>query len=208
MTLSEMQTYIRDRLTISSSDTAKTTQITTTINQARYRLAAEFRLKETRATLDFTAATETVTLPSDVQEILSIYQGDYVLQPVTDQERAEIAGSTASGGPQVYTVDGSSTTIRVSPLPATTVVAAATIYYVQRPTALAAAGDTPSELPTEFHDLLCEMACYRIALSEEDFDLARGAAVLAAELTEGLRGYMNRRGGPTRSRQALRGFAR
>jgi|GEM_PF-4374860 len=208
MTYAELRTYVRDRLTISTGDTAKTTQINTAIQQARYRLSAEFRLTKTKATLNFTADTETVTLPSDVVEILSITSGNYIVQPISEQEWAEVAGSVVAGGPQVYVVDGSSTTIRISPVPADTETAAATIYYVARPTALSADADVPTELPAEFHDLIAEMAVYRIAQSEEDFDLARGAAVVADELRGELRAYMIRRRGPTASRQALRGFAR
>jgi hypothetical protein len=209
----ELRTYVRDRLTISTGDAAKTTQINTAINQARYRLAAEFRLLEATASLNFTANTETVTIPADVTEILSIRQGTYVLQPITRAElaqyrAAQAAGTTLSTGPQVYVVDGASTTIRVWPVPTTTVTAAATIHYVQRPVALSADGDTPSEMPTEFHDLIAEEAVYRIAQSEEDFDLARGAAAATAELREGLRAYMNRRMGAGASKVFLRGFGR
>lgn len=206
MTYAELRTYVRDRLSISSSDTAKTTQINTAIQQARYRLCAEFRLKKTTTTLDFTADTETVTLPSDVTEILAITTSDYILQPITEQEFAEL--TAGSGGPQVYVVDGSSTTIRIRPTPDTTAVAAATIYYVQRPTALSADGDSPSEMPTEYHDLIAEEAIARIAMSEEDAELSRGAAAVAASLRAELRAYMNRRRGATASVQALRGFSR
>lgn len=208
MTLDELRTYVRDRLSISSSDSAKTTQINTALNQARYRIAAEFRLKQTKDTLDFVADTETVTLPADCVEVLAIYQGDYLLQPITWQEWGQVVGSTVTGGPSVYVVDGSSTTMRVSPLPAETESDAATIYYVQRPTALSSDSDTPSELPAEFHDLIAEEAIYRIGQSEEDQDLARGAAAVAATLRDELRSYLNRRPGATVSRIQLGGFTR
>lgn len=213
MTYAELRTYVRDRLSISTADSAKTTQINTAINQARYRLAAEFRLLEATASLNFTAGVETVTLPSDVTQVLSIRQGTYVLQPITRSElaqyrAAQAAGTTISTGPQVYVIDGSSATIRVWPVPTETVSGAATLHYVQRPTALSADGDAPSELPVEFHDLIGEEAVYRIAQSEEDMDLARGAAAVAADLREGLRAYMNRRIGAGASRVFLRGFGR
>lgn len=202
-----MRAYVRDRLSISSSDSAKTTQINTALNQERYRLNAEFRLKKTTDTLDVNADSETVTLPADVVEILSLYTSDYLLQPLTEQEFA-LLGTSASTGPQVYVVDGSSTTLRIRPYPTESEADALTIYYVQRPTALSSDSDTPSELPAEFHDLIAEGAIYRIAQSEEDQDLARGAAAIAAMLTDNLRAYMNRRQGATVSRVQLRGFTR
>jgi len=207
MTYLELRTYVLDRLTISTDDTGRTTQINTAIQQARYRLSAEFRLKKATATIDFTADTETITLPAGVVEILSMYTDDYILQPITEQELAEVSAD-AAGEPQVYVVDGSSTTVRVRPTPSTTQVGAVTIYYVSRPTALSADGDIPSEMPDEFHDLIAEEAIARIAMSEEDADLSRGAAALAAGLRAELRAYMNRRKGATASVQALRGFSR
>lgn len=208
MTYAELRTYVLNRLTISTAETARITQVNTAINQARYRLSAQFRLKKATTTLDFVADTETVTLPSDVVEILGIYTSDWLLQPITEQEFAELTSVNTTIGPQVYIVDGSSTTLRLRPIPSESETGALSVSYVQRPAALSADSDTPSEMPAEFHDLIAEEAISKIAMSEEDFDLARGAAVVAAQLTEGLRSYMNRRAGGTVARQVMRGFSR
>lgn len=212
MTYAQLRTYILDRLTIATADTGRVAQVNNAINQARYRLNAEFGLKKATDTIDVTADTETATLPSDVVRILSLYSGSWLLQPITEQEFGELSNTVVSGvgagGPQVYTVDGSSTTIRLRPIPSATAADYLTVHYIQRPTALSADGDIPSELPAEFHDLIAEEAIYRIAQNEEDQELARGAGAVAGDLRLMLRAYMNLRVGPTASRQALRGFTR
>lgn len=217
MTLDDFRTYVRQRLTISTAETATTTQIDTAVNQARYRLNAKYALLVGTALLDFTADTETVTLPTDLVEALSIHTADYVLRPINPQEWAEVAGLDVQAGPQVYVVDGAGGTMRVAPVPATTATGAATLRYVKRPTALSAGTDAPAELPAEFHDLIGEHAVYRIALNEEDLDLARAAwRVIYGDpgnpddlgLDGELRAFVNKRSGPTPSRIALRGFRR
>lgn len=173
MTLDDLRTYVRQRLTVSTADSATTTQIDTAINQARLRLVARFRLKVATTTLDFTADTETVALPSDCTEILSISTADYLLQAINEQDFGQL--TSGSGGPQVFVRDGTSAVIRVRPVPQSTENDAATIRYVQRPTALSSGTDVPSEVPDEFHDLVGELAVHRIAQNEEDLDLARAA---------------------------------
>lgn len=196
VTFLEMQTYALHRLSVSSSDSGFVTQIKALINQERYRLAARFRLKQTTADLAFVAAQETVTLPTDCVEILSIQCGTSTMQPVTVERFGQLdaEGAVVADLPAFYCRDGLAN-IRVYPVPDTTDSTGAVIYYVQRPTVLTADGDTPAEFPAEFHDILPERAIAHVALSEEEPGLAQAASIRADQLEMQFREFMNRRGG-------------
>lgn len=209
MTFLELQTYVLDRLSISSGDSGKVTQIKSILNGERYRVAARYRLLTTTATLDFTAATETVSLPSDVTEVLSIRRGSVLMQPVTEDAYGEMVavGASTGDGPLYYARSGTGV-IRVYGVPSETVAAAATLHYVKRPTALSGDSDTPAELPAEYHELLAERAVQVIALSEEEPGLAAGAGALADRLEAGLREWLNRYGGAGERRLLLNVYGR
>jgi hypothetical protein len=196
VTFLEMQTYALHRLSVSSSESGFVTQIKTILNQERFRLAARYRLKQTTADLAFVDDQQFVALPTDLTEILSIQRVDTTLQPVTMERFSQLVMDAAvvADGPIFYARDGVAN-IRVYPVPSETDSTGAVVYYVQRPTALTADGDTPAELPAEFHDLLPERAIAHVALSEEEPGLAQAASIRADQLEAQFREFMNRRGG-------------
>lgn len=191
-----MQTYALHRLSVSSSESGFVTQIKTLINQERFRIAARYRLKQTTADLAFVDDQQFVALPTDLTEILSIQRVDTTLQPVTMERFSQLVMDAAvvADGPIFYVRDGVAN-IRVYPVPQETDSTGAVVYYVQRPTALTADGDTPAEFPAEFHDLLPERAIAHVALSEEEPGLAQAASIRADQLEAQFREFMNRRGG-------------
>jgi hypothetical protein len=209
VTLGDLRTYVLDRLSISSADTAKVTQITTVLNQEFLRLVMEEDFNVATASIGFTAASQDASLPATWAKILDIRAAGVVMQPVTWQRMAAYEAATALGvnasdlGPSFYAVKPP-LSLRIWPAPATTDAAGATIFYVARPALLAAAGDIPSALPAEWHDLLGEMAASRIALNEEAFELADRCSQAAQAMRERLHGAVTRTGGPTASRLALR----
>jgi hypothetical protein len=196
VTFLEMQTYALHRLSVSSSESGFVTQIKTILNQERFRLAARYRLKQTTADLAFVDDQQFVALPTDLTEILSIQRVDTTLQPVTMERFSQLVMDAAvvADGPIFYVRDGVAN-IRVYPVPQETDSTGAVVYYVQRPTALTADGDTPAEFPAEFHDLLPERAIAHVALSEEEPGLAQAASIRADQLEAQFREFMNRRGG-------------
>jgi hypothetical protein len=196
VTFLEMQTYALHRLSVSSSESGFVTQIKTILNQERFRLAARYRLKQTTADLAFVDDQQFVALPTDLTEILSIQRVDTTLQPVTMERFSQLVMDAAvvADGPIFYARDGVAN-IRVYPVPSETDSTGAVVYYVQRPTALTADGDTPAEFPAEFHDLLPERAIAHVALSEEEPGLAQAASIRADQLEAQFREFMNRRGG-------------
>jgi hypothetical protein len=222
MELSDYRTYVQERLIISTGEAATETQIDLAVNAERDRLNAYFRLLRATDTLDFVADTETVTIPSDVVEILAIKRGEYLMQPVNEQTlagyQAAVFGDTGVlGGPIVYDREGTAATIRVFPTPTETETDAATIRYVQRPAILTADDDAPDELPREFHDLIGELVVYRFCLAEEDPELANAShRVIYGNpgvpddlgLMGRLAAYMNRTAGPTVNQIQLGGRRR
>jgi hypothetical protein len=196
VTFLEMQTYALHRLSVSSSESGFVTQIKTILNQERFRIAARYRLKQTTADLAFVDDQQFVALPTDLTEILSIQRVDTTLQPVTMERFSQLVMDAAvvADGPIFYARDGVAN-IRVYPVPSETDSTGAVVYYVQRPTALTADGDTPAEFPAEFHDLLPERAIAHVALSEEEPGLAQAASIRADQLEAQFREFMNRRGG-------------
>lgn len=211
MNLGDLRTYVLDRLSISSADTAKVTQITTAINQEYLRLVAEEELNVNFSNIAFTAGTATAALPAAWMRVLYITAGTTTLQPITWQEMAEkqmqtAAGVTAADGPAFYTVMGPST-LYLYPTPTTTSATGALIYYVVRPALLGAPTDTPTSVPDEWHDLLGEMAASRVAMNEEAFDLADRASQAAQAMRERMHGFITRRGGGTASRLTLQFYS-
>lgn len=216
MTFLEMQTYVLDRLSIHTTDTAKVTQVKNALNRVRDRLVAMERLNVTIADLTFTANATTATLPAGVMEILSVRTGTNTLEPVSWNELATYRLSTTplQTGPLVYMRDGAGTTIQIWPAPTTTATVTASVAYVAQPTELSADGDTPSEIPRAYHDLLCELAIIRVAESEEAPDLANGARRIAygtpgtseRGLLAEFRAYMSRSQGDGDTRIWVRGF--
>lgn len=197
MTLDELRNYVRDRLSIAASDSTKQTQIDVVLNTEYRRMCAEERLNIERTTLSLIADSQVVDLPNDWVETLSLARGNYVLEPVTFQQFAaydsgvEVPGVDA---PIVYYQESPSR-IRIYPEPTTTDVDGMTLWYVARPDAMASGTDTPSIIPTEYHDMLAEYAVSRIAMNEEMLDLAQSAKSTADDLRMRMQGQMRRRQG-------------
>jgi hypothetical protein len=211
VTLGDLRTYVLDRLSVSSADTAKVAQIDHALNQEYRRLVAEEDLNVTTAAITLTAGVSTASLPADTAKILYLQHAGNVLRPVTWPQMAAYYAQTALGvsadvtGPAYYTVKGP-TSLYLWPQPdATAAATTVTIWYVARPTLMTdPAAHSPDALPAEWHDLLAEMAVSRVAMNEEAFDLADRASQAAQAMRERMRGAVSRAGGSTSSRMALR----
>lgn len=197
MTRAEIRAYILARLSLSSADTSRVTTINTLMDQVYLRLAAKYQTTTATAALAFTSGTATVTLPTDLVEVLSIEKGKYTLIPVDADRYAELQGQAYTSDPLYYFRSGL-LEIRIVPTPTATDAAAATCFYVQAPATLTAGGDSasPSAIPTQFHDLIAELVVAQVAMDEEEFAThASGALATASRLEAELRLHMNTRGG-------------
>ena len=205
MTYAELRTYVLDRLSIDSSDSAKVTQINSLLNTEYRRIVGEERLNVTKASLALVANSPLVDLPNDWVETLSIKRGDTVLIPASFEKFSELeAQGTSSGyGSPTFYFQESPDRLRVFPTPTAFDLDLIDIYYVARPAAMSSDSDTPECIPVEYHDMLGELVINRIAMSEEAFDLAQSAKQIADELRGRMLGQMKRRQGPSTRRIRL-----
>lgn len=192
MTRAELTEAVRLRLGVSSSDARMTAYINSQLNTEYLRLAAEEGLLEKTASLTVVAGNNAVDLPDDWQRTLQITQGGIPLRPVTALEYADI---NALGSPRRVYFPQSPERILVAPVPTTSEAQGLTIIYVARPPALDEDSDTPSALPTEYHDILVELVLIRAFLAEEDPTLSQAAQLNAQGLIDRLRAHMRMSGG-------------
>lgn len=200
---------VLDRLSISSADTAKVTQVTTLLNLQYQDLCLRLGLNKAYDTLDVTASTATVTLPADCVKILALRYGNRSIDPVSWKEYADLYAADQDSGLSEYGTFyyfmQSHTTIRILPVPAATAADAIDCWYLARPTSFSSGSSTPSVIPSEFHDILVEYTIYKLALAEEELGLANSALQEALRREGSLRTWLgafegsddNRLGRPT-----------
>jgi len=189
-----MQTMVLDRLSLSSAESAKVTQVTTLLNLQYQDLCLRLGLNKAFDTLDVTADTATVTLPADCTKILSLRYGSRNIDPVSWQEYANLyaadqSDSLSEEGTFYYFMQ-SHTTIRILPIPSATAADAISCWYLARPTAFSSGSSTPSAIPSEFHDILVEYTIYKLALAEEELGLANSALQEALRREGALRTWL------------------
>lgn len=189
-----MQTMVLDRLSISTAETAKVTQVTTLLNLQYQDLCLRLGLNKGYDTLDVTADTATVTLPTDCVKILALRYGSRPIDPVSWQQYADLYAAdqtdSLSEEGRFYYFMQSHTTIRILPIPSATVADAIDCWYLARPTSFSSGSSTPSAIPSEFHDILVEYTIYKLALSEEEIGLANSALQEALRREGSLRTWL------------------
>lgn len=142
--------------TIGSSPTADQTLMIGWVNEGVTDVLVRTRCNIQPATMTLTATTYDYTLPTQIMALDEIYITDastsvwYRMERQSPQELLNLRiGTQFQGSPPVrwYALNGNST-LMVYPTP--TAADVLTIYYVPRPTALAAGSDVPSDIPSEW----------------------------------------------------------
>jgi hypothetical protein len=191
MTRDDVATFVLDRLQIASSESAKVTQVNTIIQQEVYRLNEEYNLTMASASATIAANTGLVTLPSDVQKVVSLTQTTVTVDIVDEQNWATRVAAIAAGtspsitNPPTIAVYRPPSTLATLPIPTSNVTA--TLVYVQRPP-LITTGSTVLQIPLEYHDLVAETACWRMALTEGEIFIARFTNEVVQDLRARLSG--------------------
>jgi len=204
----DAQTYVTDRYAISASDTAKITQIKALLVGTHARLVAKHELIQAVAAIVITGGTSTATPPTDFIRPKYVRNGIIRVvptDPVTfaNLEAIQAAGNIGADPPPPYTYSWRPpSTIQVWPQP--TVNTTISVPYVQRPVAMSANGDAITGVPIEFHDMLCELVCIRIGLSEGMGFEPQMAQALSDELDAELTTYRARAQGPSDNRIRMR----
>lgn len=208
MTFSELQSYVRERITLSGSDSDRVSQITRMLRAEHIKLVQEYRLLTAVGSITLTADTATASLPADWLETLTLNIGSTRCHLVTPEEMAEYEAMNATAiddqsGPSIYyQVDED--TIYLYPTPDAN--GTGTIRYIKKPTAMSDEDDTPEGVPSGHEQLLAEIVVHRMALADEALQLASASMQLIGQMKNDLRNHINRRGSRGRTRLRLRGY--
>jgi hypothetical protein len=102
MNYGQIKSHFQDLLNRSDITTALTTRF---IDQSIARIQRQLRTPMSERVLEvtLTGQTESVTLPSDFIEIISLYHSEYELERVSMRRYRELIGNVFTGKPQYFT---------------------------------------------------------------------------------------------------------
>lgn len=171
--------------TIASSQTADQNLMIQWVNEGYAEILSRKKVNVTSATMTLTAGSYDYTLPTQVMSLTDIYLTDastsvwYRLQRKASDEIIMFrVGTQFQGSPPVrwYAVQGFNM-LMVYPTP--TAADVLTLYYVPRPTALAATSDTPSLIPAEWQKAIEYYACWQAGKYMNDAPSQNGNTFMA-----------------------------
>lgn len=158
MDLSGFRTAIRTRLGVPSSDAFYTdTVLTDLTNSAIAFLSgeADWRWLEKSASISCVNADADYAVPADYRRTIAIIDADGVVLRRKPFDELQFMTTATDDTPHFFTIFGGF--VHVRPVPNGTFTL--THYYVGEETALSSGTDTPA-LPTRWHDVAVEYACY------------------------------------------------
>lgn len=102
MNYGQIKSHFQDLLNRSDITTALTTRF---IDQSIARIQRQLRTPMSERVLEvtITGQTESMTLPSDFMEIISLYHSEYELERVSMRRYRELIGNVFTGKPQYFT---------------------------------------------------------------------------------------------------------
>ena len=102
MNYGQIKSHFQDLLNRSDITTALTTRF---IDQSIARIQRQLRTPMSERVLEvtITSQTESMTLPSDFIEIISLYHSEYELERVSMRRYRELIGNVFTGKPQFFT---------------------------------------------------------------------------------------------------------
>lgn len=164
------------------------------VNEGYLSLVRDTRSKVQSATFTLTSGSKDYTMDTEVLSIIDVYitssSVDYSLVRVAVDTLLEYRrnGATVQQSPARYYAYAGGNLLMFYPTPnaADTV----TVYYVDRPTALSASSDSPSDVPAEYHPLIEWYALWRAADYDDDASSQQGKRYQA--MYEQGRGMMRR----------------
>lgn len=204
MTRGELTSAVLERFGVGSSRTAFVTQIQGHLNRIYVREVVALGLLKATTTVALTAGDEIVYLPPDFAEVDTFRLGATILVPrtspgvMTGAAQAVIDGDSWTAGPRYYDYFPPDR-LRVGPVPSDDEVTGSLVYRA-KPDLMTADADVPDAIPAEYHDLLLEMAVWRMAPNQEEPGMGQDALGAAGVLREELRESLGRVAGNTSDR--------
>lgn len=147
------------------------------INEGATDFLLQTKCKVESGTTTIAAGENDFTLDTDILLVIDVYQigssQNYPMTQVTVPEllRMRETTSVSSTGPFYYAVAGANL-LMVHPEPTATTTL--TVYYVPRPVTLTTAGQSPDEIPVEFHKAIELFALAEAADADDDSTSAQG----------------------------------
>lgn len=155
-TLAVLRNTVAETLKLDNSTSGDQGMIDEWINDAVKDLLVRTHARTRVAAMALSSGAANYTLDPAIYSIRSVYNAttssNYLMTRVDMDEMVRLRiGSTGTAPAQYYCVDGADM-LQVYPTPGTGETL--TVVYVPAPTALSASSDTPSEIPTEWHDAI------------------------------------------------------
>ncbi len=166
MQLSEFRTEISSIIGLdNTASSAEQLLIDQWVNEAVVDILSRTSCKVLPGSFTLTAGSDDYTLPTAILSMIDAFttssSSDYELRHVTPQDITRMRRNASNSSPARYFAVAGSNLLMVYPTP--TLSDTVTLYYVPRPTALAASSDTPSEIPSEWHRVVTLYGLWRAA---------------------------------------------
>lgn len=209
MNLGNYRTEVAAMLSLNVDDADELALIDQWVNEGVEYVVAEGQTKVASTTADLQANQGDYELDTNILRILWIQTATSggstaELEQIGPTEilRRRLTASDSSSPSYLYAVDGANL-LMLYPIPAGADVL--TIYYVPRPATLANPGDTPDEIPSEFHRIVTLYVLWRGADYDDDQSSAQGSRYKQQldEAITGMRSRINRKRGRRMARATV-----
>ena len=173
MNYGDLKSHFNDLLNRSDITTALTTRF---IDQGIARIQRQLRtpMSERVLNVTITSQTESLTLPSDFIEIISLYKDEYELERVSMRKYREVANTAVEGKPRIFVRQAEKLLLHPQPTSGTL-----TLYYHGEFPALSA--DSDSNVLT---DAAPDIVIYSALTFASDFYLDARAEQFEAKFTQ------------------------
>lgn len=159
------------------------------VNDAQKEISSAQSILETSATTSIVAGTESYALPSDVQNLISIWCGGIKLEAMSMREAEERIlkiGDNAvqpNGVPEIVWIWAE--TMHLWPIPSTSATGALKVFYSRFPIEVTSINDTP-ELDTKYHNIIVDYCLQKAYELDEDWQASQTKATQVSQNLSGL----------------------
>lgn len=161
------------------------------VNDAQKEISSAQSILETSATTSVVAGTESYALPSDVQNLISIWCGGIKLEAMSMREAEErilkIGDNSVqpNGVPEIVWIWAE--TMHLWPIPSTSIAGGLKVFYSRFPVEVTSINDEP-ELDPKYHNIIVDYCLQQAYELDEDWQASQ---TKASQVSENLSGLAN-----------------
>lgn len=177
--LSELRTAVAYKTNMSTGSSSELARIDAWLNEAYEDVLARTACRVECADLTTIADTWKYNLPNTILDVLEVWMEGSDSETVPFERtssrhiiRLRAGLETATGSPPSYFATEGMNALLLWPTPTTEETI--NLLYVPRPTALSATGDTPSDLPSEWHKALEYYALWQAGDADDSASSKKG----------------------------------